>query len=254
MGQYYLIANIDKEEYLYSHIFGDGLKLLEFGLSGEGMMAGLAILLADGNGRGGGDLNSDDPLIGSWAGSRIVITGDYADEGKFLPKAVAKKPCTCDDCKKSDAEKGKKKKSKPPNLYHYADAFYTDISKKVLMCMAANSYICENLVKERRIEKCPKRTKDAMPVSRTKYVTVKTKDGPDVKEVKKFEYYRYLGPTYTWDETGGPRYAGKYGNPEEYDGKLDGRKVAALRPDIADTAKKKALRPDVVISTRRLKK
>lgn len=83
MGQYYKIVNLDKKEWLHPHKFEDGMKLMEFGLSGMGTMSGLAILLADGNGRGGGDLHSENPIIGSWAGDRIVIAGDYADEGKF---------------------------------------------------------------------------------------------------------------------------------------------------------------------------
>lgn len=79
MGQYYYIINLDKKQYLHPHRFGDGLKLLEFGCSGNGTMTALAILLADGNNRGGGDLHSDNPIIGSWAGDRIIIAGDYAD-------------------------------------------------------------------------------------------------------------------------------------------------------------------------------
>jgi hypothetical protein len=83
MGQYYYVANLDKKEYLHPHHCGDGPKLMEFGLSSCGNMSCLAILLADGNGRGGGDLRSDNPIVGSWAGNRIVITGDYADNGRF---------------------------------------------------------------------------------------------------------------------------------------------------------------------------
>ena len=84
MGQYYKIVNIKKKQYITPHTFGDGSKLMEFSMSANGVLAGLAILLADGNGRGGGDLNSDNPIVGSWAGDNIVIAGDYADEGKFV--------------------------------------------------------------------------------------------------------------------------------------------------------------------------
>jgi len=84
MGQYYYIANLDKREFLSPHNFGDGLKLLEFGCSARGVLTALTILLADGNNRGGGDLRSDNPIIGSWAGNRIVIAGDYGDAGKFI--------------------------------------------------------------------------------------------------------------------------------------------------------------------------
>lgn len=78
MGQYYLVVNLDKKQYLHPHRFGDGLKLMEFGMSGRGTMAGLAVLLSNGNGQGGGDIRSADPLVGSWAGDRIEVTGDYA--------------------------------------------------------------------------------------------------------------------------------------------------------------------------------
>ena len=84
MGQYYKIVNIKKKQYITPHTFGDGAKLMEFSMSRIGVLSGLAILLADGNGRGGGDLGSDNPIVGSWAGDNIVIAGDYADPGKFV--------------------------------------------------------------------------------------------------------------------------------------------------------------------------
>lgn len=79
-GQYHIIINLTKREYLHPHNFGDGLKLMEFGLSQCGTMSGLAILLSNSNGRGGGDLDSRNPIVGSWAGDNIVIVGDYADK------------------------------------------------------------------------------------------------------------------------------------------------------------------------------
>ena len=84
MGQYYKVVNLDKKEYLHPHKFDDGMKLLEFGCSREGTMTGLSILLAEGNGRGGGDLHSDNPIIGSWARDRIAVVGDYADNENGL--------------------------------------------------------------------------------------------------------------------------------------------------------------------------
>ena len=83
MGQYYLVVNISKKQFLDPHKCGEGLKLMEFACGAQGTLAALAILLADGNNRGGGDLHSDNEIIGSWAGDRIVIAGDYADEGRF---------------------------------------------------------------------------------------------------------------------------------------------------------------------------
>jgi hypothetical protein len=138
VGQYYLVVNIDKKEYLHPHKFKDGLKLLEFGSSGSGTMCGLAILLADGNGRGGGDLISEDPIIGSWAGDRIVIAGDYADEGKFLSPAptyldIPGNPATGDNDSKT--------------LYSVAHETYTDISERVVRAMADDEYLRDDLKK-----------------------------------------------------------------------------------------------------------
>ncbi len=56
MGQYYIIVNLNRREYISPSTFGDGAKLLEFGCSSDGLMLGLALLTASGNGRGGGDL------------------------------------------------------------------------------------------------------------------------------------------------------------------------------------------------------
>ena len=105
MGQYYKVVNTTKGEVMTPHAFGSGAKLMEFSSDGQSIMQGLAILLADGNNRGGGDLRSDNPLVGSWAGDNIVITGDYADEGKFVPK-----------------------KNHKQNLYGYSEENYKDIS------------------------------------------------------------------------------------------------------------------------------
>ena len=117
MGQYYKIVNLTKKQFMFPHNFGDGAKLCEFGSSGTGTMFALAALLASGNGRGGGDINSDDPIIGSWAGDQIVITGDYDDDGKYgVPNST--------------------------NLYSYAGEEYKDISEEIKKAMkAAGEYV-----------------------------------------------------------------------------------------------------------------
>jgi hypothetical protein len=81
MGQYYKIVNIDKQEYISPSDFGSGVKLMEFAYPGNPSMvlSALAILLADGNNRGGGDLRSDNSVIGNWKYDRVAIVGDYAD-------------------------------------------------------------------------------------------------------------------------------------------------------------------------------
>ena len=90
MGQYHLTVNLDKREFLDPHKLGDGLKLREQLASEAGVAASLLLLLAASNGRGGGDLKGKynyDPssnktgVIGRWAGDRIVVIGDYGEEG-----------------------------------------------------------------------------------------------------------------------------------------------------------------------------
>lgn len=80
MGQYHKIYNIDKKQYIHPHRVGNGLKLMEQVGFEKSTSTALFLLLANSNGRGGGDAN-DNALIGSWAGDRIVIQGDYAEPG-----------------------------------------------------------------------------------------------------------------------------------------------------------------------------
>ena len=122
MGQYYKIVNIKKKQYITPHTFGDGAKLMEFSMSRIGVLSGLAILLADGNGRGGGDLGSDNPIVGSWAGDNIVIAGDYADPGKFV-------------------------KDEDKNLYQVAINEGEDISLKVLDALFDDTWFFEDFRK-----------------------------------------------------------------------------------------------------------
>jgi hypothetical protein len=94
MGQYHFVCNLDKHQFLHPHQLGDGLKLMEFGNSAGGTLTALAILLASANGRGGGDLMAPEgppevtdwfaTLVGSWAGDRIAIIGDYFEPGDIL--------------------------------------------------------------------------------------------------------------------------------------------------------------------------
>jgi hypothetical protein len=97
------------------------MKLLEFGCNSEGTLTALAILLADGNGRGGGDLRcDDDPIVGHWAGDRIVVAGDYADKGTWGA---------------SDSE----------NLYTLACSDYRDVSAAVMRVMLQDQCIAKTI-------------------------------------------------------------------------------------------------------------
>lgn len=135
MGQYYTIINLDKKEFLHPHKFGDGLKLLEFGMSAQGTMTALAVLLAEGNGRGGGDLRvePDCPvadLVGSWSRDRIVVAGDYADSEDGDPQGddtLYSKTCEGDDGEPAE---------------------FTDISGKALALLCEDRYFLRDLVKQ----------------------------------------------------------------------------------------------------------
>lgn len=140
MGQYYMVVNTTKRQYIHPHHMMEGLKLLEFGTSSHGTMTGLAILLASGNGRGGGDLHSNNPIIGSWAGDRIVVAGDYADSGKHVPRADLREF--------KEIIKDQKKAEKFGTscaLYNVAQALFTDISEDVLVAMCDDSYLLDQI-------------------------------------------------------------------------------------------------------------
>jgi hypothetical protein len=133
MGQYYKICNLTKKEVLNAWTFGDGAKLTEFGLSAFGTMSGLAILLANGNGNGGGDIEEDPVtgIVGRWAGDKIVIAGDYGDEGKFI---------TTKDVEGMSDKNGKPLTKNEAILYFVARKKYKDISFDVLFALMADSF------------------------------------------------------------------------------------------------------------------
>ncbi len=111
MGQYWLTVNLDKREFIDAHKLGVGLKLGEQIGSGHGTPDALFILVAAmRERRGGGDFDWDSnyygkerdfknrehdtkggPVIedynevakrtiGRWAGDRIAVVGDYAED------------------------------------------------------------------------------------------------------------------------------------------------------------------------------
>lgn len=167
MGQYHYVANLDKREFIHPHAFGDGLKLLEFGPSGDGTMLGLALLLAasnndrDGSGafsgnRGGGDFHVwADPygdgrdvgdvtkedhdlaraIVGRWAGDRIAIIGDYAESGDIPGEWDAQN--SSDNPWQPDPEEDPEGKNSK----------WTDISPSVYRVMELDYYTRETLKK-----------------------------------------------------------------------------------------------------------
>lgn len=80
----YIIANLDRLEYLRPQAFGEPGDLKSIIYSYEGCMLGLTVLLSDSNGRGGGDLHSDDEeYVGRWAGERILIVDELVEHDGF---------------------------------------------------------------------------------------------------------------------------------------------------------------------------
>lgn len=79
MGQSYVIANLDKKEFINPHDLGDGDKLQEFVLRENGPTnVAIALLLLPGQPwlAGGKPVGE---LIGSWYGNRIGIVGLYGE-------------------------------------------------------------------------------------------------------------------------------------------------------------------------------
>jgi hypothetical protein len=163
MGQYYKIVNIKKKQYITPHTFGDGAKLMEFSMSANGVLAGLAILLSDGNGRGGGDLHSENDIVGSWAGDNIAVAGDYADAGKFV-------------------------KEPEQTLYEVASSEGEDISIKVLDALFDDQYFFLEFRKNRagwtsnsEVDDLIKRKLKEKGLSETKKHKIQSSKNPNVQ-------------------------------------------------------------------------
>lgn len=115
MGQYWQVVNLDKHEYVMPHKLGSGLKLWEQLANHPGTGAALVVLCAAmPQPRGGGDFDLDEnwhgpertdmsdvgPMpeeypviaartIGRWAGDRIALVGDYAEDADLAPEHQA---------------------------------------------------------------------------------------------------------------------------------------------------------------------
>lgn len=118
MGQYWMVVNLDKHEYVLPHAVGTGLKLWEQLANHPGTGAALIVLCAAmPEARGGGDFDLDAnwhgperdmavypggpaPMpegyqsiarrtIGRWAGDRIALVGDYAEDADLASEHAA---------------------------------------------------------------------------------------------------------------------------------------------------------------------
>lgn len=141
MGQYWMVVNVDKREFLYPHALGSGLKLWEQINNTPTTPHALFLLLACmPEARGGGDLESH-PMIGRWVGDRVMVIGDYAENGDFegdLPHNLTME-MLYDLCKDAEGyeetlkyyeERGDKTYEEFAN--YKAQTVFTDISEPVL--------------------------------------------------------------------------------------------------------------------------
>lgn len=152
MGQYHMLVNLDKREFVDPHTLGCGLKLWEQLANHPSTGSALIVLLACSNGRGGGDFDLEEnwhgpertlpghnstpgPMpevypeiakrtIGRWAGNRIAIVGDYGDETDLAREDAGEIYRLC--VSKETRKKYPKEFADIPE-----DAFYTDVSMDV---------------------------------------------------------------------------------------------------------------------------
>lgn len=68
MGQYHVVVNLSKKEYLYPRKFNDGIKLMEFAGGSLGIMTALGWLLGN-----------------DWNGDHVTIVGDYGESEDHNP-------------------------------------------------------------------------------------------------------------------------------------------------------------------------
>jgi len=84
MGQYHILVNLDKKEYVSPHGLGLGLKQMEhLSTNAFHQVASLSdalyFLVMSSPYRGGGDFPQT-PISGQWVGDRVVVLGDYTDD------------------------------------------------------------------------------------------------------------------------------------------------------------------------------
>jgi hypothetical protein len=104
MGQYHILVNFSKKQFVHPHQIGNGLKIQEQIGWPFSTSTALVMLLAascKGGARGGGDFHTDNSLVGSWAGDRIAFIGDYA-EPHDIPRQRAEK--IYEECMEEEGE------------------------------------------------------------------------------------------------------------------------------------------------------
>jgi hypothetical protein len=82
MGQYHKLVNLDKQEVVDPHGLGLGAKQHEHTGAFDGSLSdAIYLLVMSSPNRGGGDWSSTGGISGRWCGDRVVVVGDYTEEG-----------------------------------------------------------------------------------------------------------------------------------------------------------------------------
>jgi hypothetical protein len=82
MGQYHKLVNLDKQEVVDPHGLGFGSKQHEHTGPFDGSLSdAIYLLVMSSPNRGGGDWASTGGVSGRWCGDRVVVVGDYTEEG-----------------------------------------------------------------------------------------------------------------------------------------------------------------------------
>ena len=199
MGQEYKVVNIDKEEWFSPRDFGNSARFDSVVEDGEGSMMGLATLIYDGRGQGSGDLycytcwgEPESPIAkrcesfskkrdfkvvskhtingricktvvpkiaGRWAGDRIIITGDYADNGKYIDERDLTEE-EFDRAKKEYPSKYEKGYSRTSdyNLYEFVEIKpFKNVSNEVIKALKIDETYEEKMIElEKKIKKSKK--------------------------------------------------------------------------------------------------
>ena len=117
MGQYFILANVTKKEWLSPWKIGGVSKEAEW-LGRQADM--LIILMACGDTDGGA-------VRGRWAGDHVILAGDYDPDTRYeLP--LKKSPYTEEYTKANKTERGRVR----TNLYHYAKERFEEISAEAM--------------------------------------------------------------------------------------------------------------------------
>jgi len=85
MSQLYILANLDKKQYVNPHNFGGGASLASILGSNPMLSTGLVLLLKQSSEPEQGSKRGfdADPLLGSWAGDRITVVSDLDESATY---------------------------------------------------------------------------------------------------------------------------------------------------------------------------